>query len=222
MSSATILETDPRSPPWGSERMWHWLPHGCNSDIWLWSSWGRTLVTWWKWLVSYEPRYGTKKKDDPGPPPSQKPKVLSFHWKKRFYLFLERGKGREKERREASMSERSIDQLLLHMRTTQACGLTGNWMCDLLLCRMTPKPLSTPVRALSFHFWLSTFSSLCTLTSVSPFSVSLILASPPSLHFSHTHSSHACLAPHFTLWTDCCLIASIQVCFHSCLLPKKD
>ena len=59
-----------------------------------------------------------------------------------IYLFLERGKGREKER------EGNIDQLLLeHTQlgtepTTQACALTGDQTSDLLLCGMMPNELT--------------------------------------------------------------------------------
>ena len=62
---------------------------------------------------------------------------------KRFYLFLERGEGRKKEK------ERNINvwlPLTLHQPgtwlATQACALTGNWTGDPLVCRPALNPLS--------------------------------------------------------------------------------
>ena len=62
----------------------------------------------------------------------------------RFYLFIDRGKGREKER------ERNINVWLPLVRsllgrtwpTTQACALTRNWTSDPLVCRPALNPLS--------------------------------------------------------------------------------
>ena len=60
-----------------------------------------------------------------------------------MYLFLERGEGREKER------ERNINVWLPLTRpllgtwpATQACALTGNQTCDLLVYRLALSPLS--------------------------------------------------------------------------------
>ena len=61
----------------------------------------------------------------------------------RFYLFFNKGEGREKER------ERTINVWLplVHLQlgtwpTTQACALTGNQTGDLLVCRLVLNPLS--------------------------------------------------------------------------------
>ena len=69
------------------------------------------------------------------------PKVYSFF--KRFYLFLDRGEGREKER------ERNINVWLplVHPQLgtwpkTQAYALTGNRTGNPLVCRPELNPLS--------------------------------------------------------------------------------
>ena len=65
--------------------------------------------------------------------------LICLHFFKRFYLFLERGEGREKER------EGNIYQLpLAHTLTpaTQACAQIRNRTSDLLLCGTTPNQLS--------------------------------------------------------------------------------
>ena len=66
-----------------------------------------------------------------------------FTLKKRFYLFLERGEEREKER------ERNINIWLPLMRpllatwpATQAYALTGNQTSDFLVLRLALNPLS--------------------------------------------------------------------------------
>ena len=65
-----------------------------------------------------------------------------FFFQDFIYLFLERGKGREKER------ERNIDRLPLACSQlgawpkTQTCALTRNRTKDLSFCGMTPNPLS--------------------------------------------------------------------------------
>ena len=68
----------------------------------------------------------------------------------RFYLFLETGEGREKER------ERNINVPEIHRSvasrmspagtwlTTQACALTGNQIGDLLVHRPALSPLGHP------------------------------------------------------------------------------
>ena len=80
---------------------------------------------------------------------------LSFIWvffnfflfKDFIYLFLERGKGREKDS-ERNMDMWNINQLTLacpHPGTwppTQACALTGNQTRDLSVCGRTPSPVS--------------------------------------------------------------------------------
>ena len=66
-----------------------------------------------------------------------------------FYLLLERGEERERER-ETSMCERYEDRLPLARPqlgtwpTTQACALTRNRTGDLLACRLALNPLSLP------------------------------------------------------------------------------
>ena len=67
---------------------------------------------------------------------------ISIFFKDIIYLFLLRGEGREKEK------ERSIYLLpLVHPQlwtwpATQACALTWNRTCDLLVCRTMLNPLS--------------------------------------------------------------------------------
>ena len=84
-----------------------------------------------------------------------------------------RGGGREKER------ERNISQLpLTHPKlgawpTTQACALTGNWTCDLLVCRPGLNPLSITsqgtiyfkVNCLATWFPSANLIYLCHMTS---------------------------------------------------------
>ena len=53
-----------------------------------------------------------------------------------YFIFLERGKGREK------MKERNINVRENYRSVSQACALTRNWTSDLLLCGTTPNQLS--------------------------------------------------------------------------------
>ena len=80
--------------------------------------------------------------------------VLSFYlciFKKRFYLFLERGEGREKGR-ETSIWERDMDWLPLTRPLlgtwpiSQTCALTGNRTCNHLVHRLAFNLLSHPSR----------------------------------------------------------------------------
>ena len=74
--------------------------------------------------------------------------LLWFQFFYRFYLFLERMEGREKEReRDINERETLIDCLLYTPQlgsepATQACALTWNGACDLLLCGMMRNQLS--------------------------------------------------------------------------------
>ena len=52
-----------------------------------------------------------------------------------FYLFLERGEGREGEKQAVAPNQEPGP-------TTQACALTRNWTGDPSLCRMIPNPVS--------------------------------------------------------------------------------
>ena len=66
-----------------------------------------------------------------------------FSFIKRFYLFLDRGEGREEERkRSINMWLRLTCPLLGTWPATQACALTGNWTGDLLVCRLALNQLS--------------------------------------------------------------------------------
>ena len=67
--------------------------------------------------------------------------LFFMYFLKRFYLFLERGEGREKERNN-SVWLPPVCPLLGTWPTTQACALTGNWTSDPLVCRPTLNPLS--------------------------------------------------------------------------------
>ena len=83
----------------------------------------------------------------------------SSFFKKRFYLLLEKGEGKEKDR------ERNINVWLPLARlqpgiwpATQACALTGIQTGDLLVCRMTHNPLSHTSQSLLvcfFHYNVS-------------------------------------------------------------------
>ena len=76
-------------------------------------------------------------------------------FKKRFYLFLERGKGKEKER------ERNINAWLplAHpalgiWSATQECALTGNWTSDpLVWTGQHSVHWATPTRAVFLIIW---------------------------------------------------------------------
>ena len=71
-------------------------------------------------------------------PEGRRAHVPLFFFFRFYYLFLERGEGKEKER-ERNMCKRNIDRFpLAHPR----CALARNRPGDLLLCRMTPNPLS--------------------------------------------------------------------------------
>ena len=66
-----------------------------------------------------------------------------------FFLFLERGEGREKEReRNTHVWENRHQSVASHTptlgtwTTTQACALTGNWTGDLLVCTVALNPQS--------------------------------------------------------------------------------
>ena len=68
---------------------------------------------------------------------------MAYHpfFKKRFYLFIFRGRGREGEREKHVLRETLIGCLshthppkLGTWPETQACALTGNRTCDLLFC----------------------------------------------------------------------------------------
>ena len=70
----------------------------------------------------------------------------------RLYLFIFREQGNEGEREgQQHWSVASHTTLLGTCPTTQACGLTGKWTSDLLVCRTMPNPLSHTSRAIC-HF----------------------------------------------------------------------
>ena len=79
--------------------------------------------------------------------------LFFFFFKDFIYLLLERGKGREKVR------ERNIDQLPLLGRqlgtwpATQACALTGNRTCDLMVHRPVLIPLSQTSQGQTRNFF---------------------------------------------------------------------
>ena len=79
-----------------------------------------------------------------------------FLFKDFIYLFLEKGKGREKGRK-TLMCERNIDWLpqvpTRDLAATEACGLTRSWTRDLLVCRMTPNPLNHTSQGLRLTFY---------------------------------------------------------------------
>ena len=75
--------------------------------------------------------------------------LLGYSLKKKhifIYLFLERGEGREKERkRNIYVGEKHWMGCLSHIPTwsaTQECALTKNWTGDLAVCGMVPHLLS--------------------------------------------------------------------------------
>ena len=80
--------------------------------------------------------------------------------KKRFYLFSERGEGREKEG-ETLMCETNFDWLLLaHPQLgtwpeTQACALIGNRTSDPLVCRLALNPLSHTSHSSTFFILIA-------------------------------------------------------------------
>ena len=87
------------------------------------------------------------------------PNSFFFKKKKRFLFiyFLERGEGREKEReRNISVELPLVCPLLRTWPTTQACALTGNRTSNLLVCRMTPSPLSRTSQSKYIHILCET------------------------------------------------------------------
>ena len=78
-------------------------------------------------------------------------------FKKDFYLFLERGEGREKDReRNISVWLPLTCPQLGTWPTTQACALSGNRTGDLLVCRLTLNPLSHTSQGWNtFYKWFS-------------------------------------------------------------------
>ena len=108
-------------------------------------------------------------------------KVSGHHFFKRFYLFLEREEGKEKEReRNISVWLPLSHTLLGTWPATQACGLTGNWTSNPLVCKLALNPLShtsqgsvyildTMVRSSSFLTWIQQQASqLDSSTSIQP------------------------------------------------------
>ena len=59
-----------------------------------------------------------------------------------IYLFLDKGKGREKEERNINVWLPLMRPLLETHTTTLACVLTGNRTCNPLVCRLVLSPLS--------------------------------------------------------------------------------
>ena len=104
-------------------------------------------------------------------------KIPTYFWsfllKKYFiYLFLEKGMGGRKRRRETSMCERSIDWLLLSCApngdwlSIQACALTRNWTSDLLFCRTIPDQLSCAGQGLSVSYFFFQSTLFFTLVHI--------------------------------------------------------
>ena len=78
---------------------------------------------------------------------------LYFLFFKRFYLFLERGEGKEKEgERNISVWLPLMHPLLGTWLTTQACALIGNQTCNPLVCRPALSPLSHTIQGLRTCF----------------------------------------------------------------------
>ena len=76
-----------------------------------------------------------------------------------FYLFLERGKGREKKGETHPCVRKTWIGCLPLARPqpgtwpiTQACVLTRNWICNLSVCERTSNPLSHTSQAQSTEF----------------------------------------------------------------------
>ena len=68
----------------------------------------------------------------------------------RFYLFLERGEGREEEReRNINVWLPLADPLLETLPAAQACALTGNRTGDPVVCRPALNPLSNTSQRLN-------------------------------------------------------------------------
>ena len=158
------------------------------------------------------------------------PPICTWIFKKklRFYLFLERGKGREKE------SERNINvwlslacPLLGTWPTTQACALTGNLTSNPLIWRWALNPLSHTSQGTYAYFkcWpgASCMSSypvpptmyyFCQLPHIFFPSFSCHLYSgkeypmtwkppPPCLLYRHSVISPGYVTSHYTFWKSC-------------------
>ena len=70
-----------------------------------------------------------------------------------YYLFWERGEGREKEReRNINVWLPLVHPLLGTWPATQACALTGNQTSDSLVCRPVLNPLSHTSQGNFLHF----------------------------------------------------------------------
>ena len=88
-----------------------------------------------------------------------------FFKQERFYLFLERGEGREKHR------ERHIHQLPFTCPQrgtrpkTQVCALAGIKQVTFRVCGMTPKSLSHSSQRAIFFFRLKKYSLITTATA---------------------------------------------------------
>ena len=75
---------------------------------------------------------------------------IAFFKKDFIYLFLERGKGREKEKHQCVVASRA--PLTGDPATTQACALTGNPTGDPLVHRPALSPLSHTSQGNPLHF----------------------------------------------------------------------
>ena len=72
----------------------------------------------------------------------------------RFYLFLERGEGREQEGKRNISVRLPFTRTLLETRpATQACALTGNPTSDPLVSRTVVNPLSYASQGLNKHIY---------------------------------------------------------------------
>ena len=90
--------------------------------------------------------------------------LLVFFKKDFIYLFLERRKGRKKER------EKNVNVWLPFAQpplgtwpVTQACALTGNWTGEPLVCRLVLNPLSHTSQSYSNFFIPITHLTIQTL-----------------------------------------------------------
>ena len=86
-------------------------------------------------------------------------KIDYLLFKKRFYLFIFRGEGREKER-EGNIN---VWLPLVHpplgtWPSTQVCALTGNLTCNLLVHRLVLNPLSHTSQGYFFSFFRFLFN----------------------------------------------------------------
>ena len=78
--------------------------------------------------------------------------IVCFFWK-RFYLYLERGEGRKKDREgNINVWLHLVRPLLGTFPATQARALTGNPTCDPLVHRPALNPLSYTSQDLIFQF----------------------------------------------------------------------